>query len=58
MGSVKKALLDLAQNLPDECTWDDVMQELYVRQKIAVGIKDVEGGRLVSHGEVFAEYED
>ncbi len=58
MGSVKQALIDLARTLPDECTRDDVMQELYVREKIAVGIKDVEEGRLVSHEEVFAEDKD
>lgn len=57
MSTVKEAVLDLVKRLPEECTWDDVMHELYVRQKIEAGIKDADEGRLVSHEEVFAEYD-
>jgi predicted transcriptional regulator len=53
---VKQAVRELLDRLPDECTWDDVMSELYVRQKIAAGLADVEAGRVVTHEEVFAEF--
>jgi predicted transcriptional regulator len=56
MGPVKKAMVQLAKNLPDECTWDDVMYQVYVRQKIEAGIKDADEGRLIPHEEVFAEF--
>ena len=29
---VKQAVRELLDRLPDECTWDDVMPELYVRR--------------------------
>ena len=51
----KQAALELLNKLPDECTWDDIMSELFVRQKIEVGIADADAGRVVSHEEVFAE---
>ena len=51
---VKQAVHELLDQLPDECSWDDVMSELYVRQKIAVGLADAEHGRIVSHEAVFA----
>jgi predicted transcriptional regulator len=56
MSDVKDALLELAQQLPDECTWDEVMYRIFVRQKIDAGIKDVEAGRTLSHEDVFEEH--
>ena len=56
MKHVKNAVLELAQELPDECTWDDVMYTIFVRQKIDAGLKDSEAGRLISHDEVFKEF--
>lgn len=56
MNSVKEAVLELAKNLPDECSWDDVMYQIYVRQKIEAGIKDADRGRVISHDEVFKEW--
>ena len=54
---VKDALAELARQLPDECTWEEVMYRLYVRQKIEAGIKDAEEGRLFDDDEVFKEYD-
>lgn len=52
MSTVKEEVRDLAERLPEEATWDDVMYELYVRQKIAAGIKAADEGRVVPHEEV------
>ncbi len=54
----KQAVLELAAQLPEDCSWDEVMSRLYVRQKIQQGLADVEAGRLLSTDEVFAEYAD
>ena len=51
----KQAALELLNKLPDECNWDDIVSELFVRQKIEAGIADADAGRVVSHEEVFAE---
>lgn len=57
MNNIKEAVLELAQRLPDDCTWDEVMYRIYVRQKIEAGLRDANEGRLVSHDEVFKELE-
>jgi predicted transcriptional regulator len=56
MSAIKAAVLEPAQKLPDDCTWDDVMYQIYVRQKIEAGIKDANEGRLISHEDVFKEW--
>jgi predicted transcriptional regulator len=58
MGTVKDAMMELARQLPQESTWDDVMQRIYVRQKIDAGLHDLEEGRTVSHEELFDEFSD
>lgn len=58
MGIVKSAVLELAQLLPDDCTWDEAMYRLYVRQKVEAGIQDADQGRVIEHDELFREFED
>ena len=52
MLKVKESAKQVLESLPDQCTWDDLMYELYVRQKIDRGLEDVRKGRVVSHEEV------
>jgi predicted transcriptional regulator len=50
--SAKQQAAEMIRNLPDQATWDDIMYELYVRQKIEQGLRDGDEGRLVSQEEV------
>lgn len=52
MSTVKEQIHKLAETLPDDATWDQAMYELYVRQKIAEGEKDIAEGRVAPHEEV------
>ncbi|HEY0557401.1 MAG TPA: hypothetical protein VGG20_24310 [Thermoanaerobaculia bacterium] len=52
MNTAKEDARQLIESLPDHVTWDDVMYELYVRQKIAIGIQAADEGRVVPHEEV------
>jgi predicted transcriptional regulator len=56
MREVKDAVLELAKQLPDECTWDEVMYRIFVRQKIDAGLEDADAGRVNPHDEVFEEF--
>lgn len=56
MSAVKTALMELARQLPEESTWDEVMYRIYVLQKIDAGLKDVEEGRTIAHEDVFKEF--
>ena len=51
MQSVKESARQLIDHLPDQATWDDIMYEMYVKQKIESGIKAADAGQLVSHEE-------
>ena len=56
--SVKQQMIELAQQLPSNCTWDEVMYQVYVRQKIEAGLADAEAGRVIDHDEVFVEFDN
>ncbi len=51
MTTPKEAARQLIDRLPDQATWDDIMYELYVKEKIGEGLKAVKEGRVVSHEE-------
>ena len=40
------------ENLPETASWDDLMYEVHVRQKIEEGIKAADEGRVLAHEEV------
>lgn len=52
MDAVKEEAKRLIDKLPDDATWDDIMYEVYVRQKIDVGLTAAEEGRVVPHDDV------
>jgi predicted transcriptional regulator len=49
---IKRQALDLVEQLPENASWDDLMYEVYVRQKIEAGLAAAIEGRTVSHDEV------
>ena len=50
--SVENEAKRLVKNLPDTASWDDLMYEVYVRQKIEEGIKAADEDRVLTHEEV------
>ena len=58
MLSIKDAVRELIDQLPDECTWDDVMYRIYVRQKIEAGLADSAAGRVHSNEDIRREFEE
>jgi predicted transcriptional regulator len=55
MQTAKQAARQIIEHLPDQASWDEIMYQLYVKQKIEMGLADVRAGRTVSHEEVKAE---
>jgi predicted transcriptional regulator len=51
MQTAKQAARQMIDQVPDQASWDDIMYELYVKQKLEKGLKAVADGRTVSHGE-------
>ena len=54
--NVKDEARRLIERLPDDATWDDLMQEIYVRQAIEAGLEDSRAGRLTSAEDVRAKF--
>lgn len=52
MSTVREEARQVIERLPDHATWDDLMYELYVRQKISAGLRAADEGRVVSHEDV------
>ena len=50
--TIKQEAHQLVESLPDEATWEDLMQRIYVRQAIDRGLRDAEAGRTLSNDEV------
>jgi predicted transcriptional regulator len=53
---VREEVRKLAEKLPPNATWDQVMYEIYVRQKIAEGERAIAEGRTVDHEEVRKQF--
>lgn len=54
--SVKKAAARLVRQLPESASWDDLMYEIIVRQKIEAGLADLQDGRKHDHASIRREF--
>ena len=50
--SARNTTLELVERLDEDVTFEDIMYELHVLQKIERGRRDAEEGRTVPHDEV------
>jgi predicted transcriptional regulator len=50
--TTKTAVLEMIQRMPDDVTVPDIMAELYVRQKVDEGLRQLEEGQGIEHEEV------
>ncbi len=47
----KDQTLELIQRLPDSCSFDDVMEALWVQRKIFIAQEQIKAGEGISHEE-------
>lgn len=52
MSTVKEQLRQLLDRLPDDVTLEDIQYQLYVRQKVELGLNDLAAGRLLEQSEI------
>ena len=55
MQRTKDAVKALLDRLPDDCSLEDVLYHLYVKQKVEAGLADAAAGRLIPHEQVAEE---
>ena len=51
----KQAVRELLAKLPDDCTIEDVLYDLYVLQRISQGLAEADAGELIPHEQVQEE---
>jgi len=51
MSELKEQVIRLIESLPDECTLEDIQYHLYIREKVAHGIRAIDEGKVLSEEE-------
>ncbi|MCX6639429.1 MAG: hypothetical protein NTW14_02960 [bacterium] len=52
MTKLKEEVIELIKNLPDEVDLTDIMAELYFRQRVELGLRQLDEGKGISHEDV------
>lgn len=52
MSHVKEQVIDMIKNMPDESSVADIIAELYFRQKVEKGLRELDAGKGIAHKEV------
>lgn len=57
MASVKEQILNAVQNFPDDVSYDEVLEYMYLLQKVNSGLEDAANGNVTSHEQVKSRFE-
>jgi predicted transcriptional regulator len=49
---IKDDVKQIIDNLPDNCSIEDIQYTLYVQKKIQQGLDDIDKGNFISHEEM------
>lgn len=52
MAKAKKEAIELIEQLPEDCSFEDIQYHLYVREKVERGLGDLKAGKVLSQREV------
>lgn len=52
MAAVKEEAIELIEKMPNDCTLEDILYELYLKRKVDQGLQDIKEGRVTTHEEV------
>ena len=56
MSIAKEVARKLIETIPDDASWDDIMYEFYVRQKVDASLEAMEAGEVVSQEDVERQF--
>lgn len=51
MPTIKESVISLLKDMPESSTLEDIMESLYVKQKILKGQRQLESGQFYTHEE-------
>ena len=50
----KQEALKIIQGLPDDCSTDDILAELFFKRQVDAGLQDIAEGKIITHEELRA----
>ena len=50
--SDKQDALKIIQGLPEDCSPDDILAELFFKKQVDAGLKDIAEGKTITHEEL------
>ncbi|OHB98566.1 MAG: hypothetical protein A2Z58_05770 [Planctomycetes bacterium RIFCSPHIGHO2_12_42_15] len=51
MSTIKESVISIVKEMPENATLEDIMESLYVKQKIIKGQSQLESGQFYTHEE-------
>jgi predicted transcriptional regulator len=51
MSTIKESVISMIKDMPENVTLEDIMEQLYVKQKILKGQQQLESGQFYTHEE-------
>ncbi len=55
VNALKEKAIEAIRKLPDDCTVDDIMYEVYFVAQVTEGMKEADQGLLIDHEKIQAE---
>ena len=52
MRGIKKDVIGMIKNLPENVTVDEIMEELHFKLQVDAGLKELDEGKGIDHSEV------
>jgi predicted transcriptional regulator len=52
MKNAKQSAIEVIENLPDDSSYEDIMERLFFLQKVESGLRDISDGKVISHSDV------
>ncbi|MBI4650303.1 hypothetical protein HY745_03260 [Candidatus Desantisbacteria bacterium] len=49
MSHIKQDVISMIEKLSDEVDYDEIMAEIYFRQKVDTSLRQIEEGKVISH---------
>jgi predicted transcriptional regulator len=56
MTQAKEQAREVIDQMPETASWDEIMYGIYVRAKVAEGLKDADAGNVVSQEEIEKQF--
>ncbi|QOI44992.1 hypothetical protein Lepto782_22460 (plasmid) [Leptospira interrogans serovar Canicola] len=55
MPSTKQQAINLIESLPDDTSFDDIMEELFFSKKVLQGLTELDNNKAISHAQILEE---